>query len=109
VHGASGAAVAQAERRRGSAWLLGLRRMKADGARWSGREGGGALGWWVREWGGGLGGLGRPAGQGRRSGRAGWAGKEKKKEIHSKLISRFRKMNKEIWVTGIIGENLKNS
>jgi hypothetical protein len=41
VHGASGAAVAQAERRRGSAWLLGLRRMKADGARWSGREGGG--------------------------------------------------------------------
>jgi hypothetical protein len=30
----------------------------------------------------GLGGLSRPAGQGRRSGRAGWAGKEKKKEIH---------------------------
>jgi hypothetical protein len=30
----------------------------------------------------GLGDLGRPAGQGRRSGRAGWAGKEKKKEIH---------------------------
>jgi hypothetical protein len=27
----------------------------------------------------GLGGLGRPVGQGRRSGRAGWAGKEKKK------------------------------
>jgi hypothetical protein len=30
----------------------------------------------------GLGGLGRPVGQGRRSGQAGWAGKEKKKEIH---------------------------
>jgi hypothetical protein len=27
-------------------------------------------------------GLGRPAGQGRRSGRAIWAGKEKKREIH---------------------------
>jgi hypothetical protein len=33
-------------------------------------------------WDGGLGSLGQPAGQGRRSGRAGWAGKEKKKEIH---------------------------
>jgi hypothetical protein len=30
---------------------------------------------------GGLGGLGRPAGQGQRSGQGGWAGKEKK-EIH---------------------------
>jgi hypothetical protein len=69
----------------------------------------GALGWWVGEWEGGLGGLGWPAGQGRRSGRAGWAGKEKKKEIHSKLISRFRNMNKEIRVTEIIGKNPKNS
>jgi hypothetical protein len=39
-HGASGAAVAQAGRWQGSAWLLGLRRTKADGARWSGGEGG---------------------------------------------------------------------
>jgi hypothetical protein len=38
-HGTSGVA-AQTERRRGSAWPLGLRRTKADGARWSGREGG---------------------------------------------------------------------
>jgi hypothetical protein len=38
----------------------------------------GGPGWWD----GGLGSLGRPAGQGRRSGRADWAGKEKKKEIH---------------------------
>jgi hypothetical protein len=44
-HGTSGAAV-HTERRRGSAWSLGLRRMKADGAGWSGREGG-ALGWWA--------------------------------------------------------------
>jgi hypothetical protein len=56
-----------------------------------------------------LGGSGWPVGQGRRSGRAGWAGTEKKKEIHSKLISRFMKMNKEIRVTKIIGENPKNS
>jgi hypothetical protein len=35
------------------------------------RRGGGALGLWVGEWEGGLGGLGRLAGQGRRSGRAG--------------------------------------
>jgi hypothetical protein len=27
---------------------------------------------------------------------------KRKKEIHSKLISRFRKMNKEIWVIEII-------
>jgi hypothetical protein len=40
---------------------------------------------------------------------AAWAGKEKKKEIHSKLISRFRNMNKEIRVTEIIGKNPKNS
>jgi hypothetical protein len=59
--------------------------------------------------GGGLGGLGRPAGQGRRSGRAGWTGKERKKENHYKLISIFRKINKEIRVTEIIGENPKNS
>jgi hypothetical protein len=39
-HGGSGAAVVQAGRRRGSAWLLGLRRTKAGGARRSGREGG---------------------------------------------------------------------
>jgi hypothetical protein len=32
--------------------------------------------------GGGLGGLGRPTGQGRRSEWAGWVGKEKEKEIH---------------------------
>jgi hypothetical protein len=56
-----------------------------------------------------MGGLGRPAGQGQRSEWAGWVGKEKKKEIHYKLISRFRKMNKEIRVTEIIGKNLKNS
>jgi hypothetical protein len=91
---------AQAGRRRGSAWLLGLRRTKASRAQRSGREGGR----WVGELGGGRGGFGRPAGQGRRSGRAGWAGKEKKKEIHSILISRFRKMNKEIRVTEIIGK-----
>jgi hypothetical protein len=59
---------------------------------------------WAREWGGGLGGLGQPQAQGRRSGRVDWAGKEKKKEMHSKLISRFRKMNKEIWVTEIFGK-----
>jgi predicted transcriptional regulator len=53
--------------------------------------------------------LGRPAGQGRRSGWAGWAGEEKKKGNPIKLISIFRKMNKEIWVTEIIGENPKNS
>jgi hypothetical protein len=35
--------------------------------------------------------------------------KEKKKEIHSKLISRFRKMNNEIRVTEIIGKNPNNS
>jgi hypothetical protein len=40
---------------------------------------------------------------------AAWARKEKKKVVHSKLISRFRKMNKEIWVIEIIGENPKNS
>jgi hypothetical protein len=59
----------------------------------------------------GLGGLGRPAGQGRRSGRAGWAGKEKKRKKGNplKLNSRFRKMNKEIRVTEIIGKNPKNS
>jgi hypothetical protein len=39
----------------------------------------------------------------------GWAGKEKEQEIHSKMISRFRKMNMEIWVTEIIGKNPKNS
>jgi hypothetical protein len=33
-------------------------------------------------WDGGLGGLGRAAGHGRRSEWASWAGKEKKKEIH---------------------------
>jgi hypothetical protein len=38
----------------------------------------GGPGWWD----GGLGGLGQPAGHGRRSGRADWAGKEMKKEIH---------------------------
>jgi hypothetical protein len=73
------------------------------------RERRGALGRWVGDLDGGLGGLGRPAGQGQRSEWAGWVGKEKKKEIHYKLISRFRKMNKEIQVTEIIGKNLKNS
>jgi hypothetical protein len=68
----------------------------------------GVLGRWVGEWGVELGGLGWPSGQGQRSGRA-WARKEKKKEIHLKLISRFRKMNKEIRVTEIIGKNPKNS
>jgi hypothetical protein len=29
--------------------------------------------------------------------------------MHSKLISRFRKMNKEIWVTEIFGKNHKHS
>jgi hypothetical protein len=81
-HGGLGVGAAQAWRRRGSAWPLGLRRTKADGPQWSGREGGGALGRWVRDWDGGLGGLGRPACQGRRSEWAGWVGKEKKKEIH---------------------------
>jgi hypothetical protein len=42
-HGTLGAA-AQTERRRGSAYPLGLRRMKADGPRWSGRDGGGGTG-----------------------------------------------------------------
>jgi hypothetical protein len=37
-HGGSGTVTAQAERRWGSAWLLGLRRMKAGRARRSGRE-----------------------------------------------------------------------
>jgi hypothetical protein len=68
-----------------------------------------ALGRWGKEWGGGLGGVGRLAGQGQRSGWAGLAGKETKNEIHSKLISRFRKINKEIWVIEIIGKNPKNS
>jgi hypothetical protein len=68
------------------------------------RERRGALGRWVGDLDGGLGGLGRPAGQGQRSEWAGWVGKEKKKEIHYKLISRFRKMNKEIRVTEIIGK-----
>jgi hypothetical protein len=40
-HGGLGVAAAQAWRRRGSAWPLGLRRTKADGPQWSGREGGG--------------------------------------------------------------------
>jgi hypothetical protein len=51
-------AAAQAGRQQGSAWPLGLRRMKAGRARWSRREGG-ALGRWAGEWGGGLGGLGQ--------------------------------------------------
>jgi hypothetical protein len=68
------------------------------------RRGGG---WWPREWGGRLGGLDRLAGQTWRSGRASWAGKEKEKEIHSKLISRFKKMNKEIQVIEIIEKNPK--
>jgi hypothetical protein len=38
----------------------------------------GGPGWWD----GGLDSLGRLASQGRRSGRADWAGKEKKREIH---------------------------
>jgi hypothetical protein len=45
------------------------------------RERRGPLGWLVGDWDGGLGGLGRPAGQGRRSGRAGWPRKEKKESI----------------------------
>jgi hypothetical protein len=89
-HGGSGVVETQALRQQGSAWLLGLRRTNAGGARR------GALGRWTTEWGGGLGGLGEPTGQDRRSGWAGSAGKDKKKEIHSKLISKFRKMNKEI-------------
>jgi hypothetical protein len=73
---------AQAGRPWGSAWLHGLRRTKAGGARRSGREGGtGPVGWGVGRWSGLLGPL---AGQGQRSGRADWARKENKKEIHSK-------------------------
>jgi hypothetical protein len=40
-------------------------------------------------------------------GRLGWRRKEKGNPL--KLISRFRKMNKEIRVTEIIGKNPKNS
>jgi hypothetical protein len=85
-------------------------RPEEDEGRWGPavRERRGVLGQWVREWGVELGGLGWPSGQGQRGGRA-WARKEKKKEIHLKLISRFRKMNKEIRVTEIIGKNPKNS
>jgi hypothetical protein len=68
--GGLGVAAAQAWWRRGSAWPFGLRRTKADGPRWSGREGE-VLGRWVGDWDGGLGGLGRPTGKGRRSGRVG--------------------------------------
>jgi hypothetical protein len=66
-HGGPGAAAAQPGC--GGA-LLSLRRTKASGARSSGREGGvtGLVGR-----GGGLDVLGRPAGHGRESGRAGWA------------------------------------
>jgi hypothetical protein len=40
----------------------------------------------------------------------GWLGwKRKGKGNHLKLISRFRKMNKEIRVTEMIGKNPKNS
>jgi hypothetical protein len=59
---------------------------------------------WAGEGGGGLGSLGRSVGQDQSSERVGWARKEKKKEIHWKLIYRFRKMNKEIRVTEIIGK-----
>jgi hypothetical protein len=38
-------------------------------------------------------------------GRLGWKRKEKGNPL--KMISRFRKMNKEIWVTEIIGKNPK--
>jgi hypothetical protein len=51
----------------------------------------------------------RGGGTGPGSGEVGWAGKEKEQEIHSKMISRFRKMNMEIWVTEIILKNPKNS
>jgi hypothetical protein len=56
----------------------------------------------------GLGGLGRPASRPRPKewvGRLGWKRKEKGNPL--KMISRFRKMNKEIWVTEIIGKNPK--
>jgi hypothetical protein len=35
--------------------------------------------------------------------------KKRKRKTIKKLISIFRKMNKEIWVTEIIGENPKDS
>jgi dissimilatory sulfite reductase (desulfoviridin) alpha/beta subunit len=60
----------------------------------------------VGRWAGQLGPAGRSR-LGEWAGRLGW--KKKKKEIHSKLISRFSKMNKEIQVTEIIEKNLKNS
>jgi hypothetical protein len=47
--------------------------------------------------------------QAKAEGVGGPARKEKKKEIHSKLISRFRKMNKVFQVTEIIGKNPINS
>jgi hypothetical protein len=91
-----GAMAAQAGRWRGSAWLLGLRRTKADGARWFGREGGH---WACGSGSGKVGWVAWAGWQAKAEGVGGPAGKEKKKEIHSKLISRFRKMNKVFQVT----------
>jgi hypothetical protein len=55
------------------------------------------VGWWARR----LGPTGRPRPK-EWAGRLGWKRKEKGKPL--KLISIFRKMNKEIHVTKIIGE-----
>jgi hypothetical protein len=70
------------------------------------KGGAGLVGQGVGWWAGRLGPAGRPRPK-EWAGRLGW--KKKKKEIHSKLISRFRKMDKEIRVTEIIGKNPKNS
>jgi hypothetical protein len=102
-HGGLGVAAVQAWRRRGSAWPLGLRRMKADGPQWSGREGGCWAG------GSGTGIMGSVAWAGRQAkaeGVSGPAGLETKRKGNPlKMISRFRKMNKEIQVTEIIGKS----
>jgi hypothetical protein len=66
-----------AERRRGSAWLLGLRRMKAGGAGGQGEKGGVWLvGRGVGRWAGWLGPAGRPRLE-EWAGQLGWKRKEK--------------------------------
>jgi hypothetical protein len=73
-------------------------RERRGGGRWACGSGSGKVGWVA--WAGW---------QAKAEGVGGPAGKEKKKEIHSKLISRFRKMNKVFQVTEIIGKNPINS
>jgi hypothetical protein len=61
---------------------------------------------WEAKWAGWFGRAGRPRPK-EWAGRLGWKWKEKGNPL--KMISRFRKMNKEIRVTEIIGKNPKNS